>query len=69
MQFGSGSLAGGMVFIFAVNGSPVLFWIAMISIALTLVFLVHMIYKRREEAREAHEARAMVRKQSLRASR
>jgi ABC-type Fe3+-siderophore transport system permease subunit len=49
----SGSLAAGGLYVFAVYGAPIFLWIAIFTIALAMVFLVHVIIKRRREAREA----------------
>lgn len=59
MQFGSGSAAGGSMFIFAMNGSPALLWLAIIMVILTLIFFVHRVIKLRIEKREAHEMRPL----------
>ena len=50
--------ATGGLFMFAVNGTPLFLWIALITLALAVVFLVHAVLKRRKEARDAHAARA-----------
>lgn len=60
MQFGSGSAAGGAVIVFALNGSPALFLLAMVSIIFTIVFVGWTIRRRRREIREAHEERRAI---------
>jgi dolichyl-phosphate-mannose--protein O-mannosyl transferase len=52
----SGSLAVPAVVIIALNGNPILFWIAIITIVLATIFFVYAIIKRRKEAREARAA-------------
>lgn len=59
MQFGSGSAAGGVFIVFALNGSPALLLIALVSIILTIVFVVWTIHRRRREIREAYEDRVI----------
>ena len=43
------------VLVLMTNGSPILFWIAIISIVLATVFLLYAVVKRRKEARESRE--------------
>lgn len=50
----SGTFTLGGVFIFFLNGSPILVWFAVICVVLGFIFLVHVLMKRRKEAREAH---------------
>ena len=50
----SGTVTLGGVFIFFLNGSPILVWFAIFCVVLGVVFLVHVLMKRRKEAREAH---------------
>ena len=50
---GSTVSAGGLL-LFYLSGSPLLLWIAIISVVLGACFLVHVVLKRRKEAREAH---------------
>ena len=50
---GMGLIAASGVLLFALNGSPILFWIAIISIVLATVFLVFAVMRRRKEARDA----------------
>ena len=53
---GGGTIAGGL-FIFSLNGSPVLWWVAYISIAIAVVCISYWVYRRHIEAREAHVAK------------
>ena len=55
----SGSLAAGGLFVYSMNGSSVFMWIAIITVLLAMVFFVHMVLKRRKEAREARLVHAM----------
>jgi hypothetical protein len=50
----SGTFTLGGVFIFFLNGSPLLVWFAIFCVVLGFIFLVHVLMKRRKEAREAH---------------
>ena len=54
---GIGLFAASGVLLFTLNGSPILFWIAIISIVLATIFLVFAVLKRRKEARDARAVR------------
>jgi len=49
-----GTLSLGGLLLFLLSGSPLLFWLAIFSVILGTFFLVHVLIKRRKEAREAH---------------
>ena len=49
-----GTFTLGGVLLFTLSGSPLLFWLAIFSVLLGTLFLVHVVIKRRKEAREAH---------------
>ena len=49
----SGTLTLAGVFMFFLNGSPILVWFAIFCVVLGFFFLVHVVMKRRKEAREA----------------
>lgn len=55
----SGLFAASGMLILSLNGSPILFWIAILSIVLAAIFLVFAVFKRRKEAREAQAVRAI----------
>jgi len=50
----STSFTLGGVFLFFLNGSPILVWFAIFSVVVGCIFLVHVLMKRHKEAREAH---------------
>jgi hypothetical protein len=59
---GIGLFAASGVLLFTLGGSPILFWIAIVSIVLAAIFLVFAVLKRRKEAREARPQPALDRK-------
>jgi len=50
---GSGTITLGGLFMFFLDGSPILVWLAIFSVFLGCIFVMHVLMKRRKEAREA----------------